>query len=181
MSEITIENRNLFFEYLEEQGLSPDKNKSILEVAPSILTSQSFCLVEKYGELYKQFLVSRRFEQESFKGIPVKGMLGQLILEKGDLAVPVPTRDKLRSYYNVLKHAPFDTLLIQGQMDDAYSLVKARQQLLFGDVCEKPDYVTRKAYYDLVKVIQMYNEYGEYEMHHDRKDNHEYYLIMRKE
>lgn len=180
MSEITIEKRNLFFKYLEEEGLSPEKNRSILEVAPSILTSQSFCLVEKYGKLYKQFLVSRRFEQESFKGVPVKGMLGQVILEKGNLVVPVPTRDKLRGYYNILKCAPFDTLLIQGQMDDAYALVKTRQQLLFGDVCEKHDYVTKKAYYDLVKAIQRYNEYGEYEMHHDGKDNHEYYLIMRK-
>lgn len=180
MYKTTIEKRNLFFKYLEEVGLDPAQNQNILEIAPSIVASQSILLVERYGDLYKQFLVSKGFEQEPFKEVSVNGILGQVVLEKGDLAVPVSFRDKLLSFLKILKSSPFDTLLVQGQIDEAYSLIRARQQLLFGDVCEKHDYETRKVYYDLIKAIQRYNTYGDYKLCHERKDNNEYYLIKRK-
>lgn len=180
MYKITLEKRDLFFKYLEEVGLDPAQNQSILEVAPSMVTSQSMLLAKRYGRLYKQFLVSRGLEQEPFKGVPINGILGKVVLKKGDLAVPIPFRDRLQAYYKIFKYGPFDTVLIQGQVDDAYSLIRVRQQLLFGDVCDKHDYETRKVYLDLIKAIQKYNNYGEYELCHDREGNYEYYLVKRK-
>ena len=57
---LTVRKRDEFFKFLEETGLSLRHNKAILEVAPNIITSQSILLVEKYGELYNQFLVTKR-------------------------------------------------------------------------------------------------------------------------
>lgn len=185
MFQITAEKRDLFFKYLEKEGLVPNHNYRILEVAPNVFLSQSLLIAEKYGELYKQFLVSSRFKKDYGLFCPtgeVKGVKGTVECENADLIVR-PDKKNIRTFCSVFSAEPFDTLLIQGQPEEAYNLFRTRQYLLFGDVCEKGDRETRDFYSDLFNTIRRYNIYGEdYELYHDspRNGNKECYLIRHK-
>ena len=142
-----LQNRDLFFKYLEKNGLNPVTNSSILEVAPNVLQSESALLVQKYGELYKQFLLSHRFEQDNELG--VKGMVGGALLASGKTLI-IP--DKL--FVRKPKATSFDTLLIRGQLDEAYSLALSDiPHFYFGDVIESNDYRTLNAYLELYRII----------------------------
>lgn len=185
MYQITPSKRDLFFKYLESEGLVPGKNYSILEVAPNILLSQSLLISKKYADLYKQFLVSRRFKKDYdliYSTGEVKGIKGIVECEDANLKV-VPDKKGFRSFYTIFQAEPFDTLLIQGQPEEAFNLINAKKYLLFGDVCEIDDRETRDFYKDLLNAIQRYNIYGdEYELiHHIRSiEGSEYYLIRNK-
>lgn len=185
MFQITTSKRDAFFEYLEKEGLVLGQNNSILEVAPNVLLSQSLLICEKYGELYKQFLVSRRFKKDYDILNPtgeINGIRGTVECENADLRV-IPDKKGIRSFYTIFQSEPYDTLLIQGQPEEAYNLLRARHYLLFGDVCEIGDREVRDFYNDLLKTIKMYNLYGDdYELKHDVKSvgSKEYYLIRNK-
>lgn len=183
MFQITTVKRDAFFQYLEKEGLVLGKNYNILEVAPSILLSQSLLIQKKYAELYRQFLVSRRFKQDydlvNSTG-EIKGIRGMVECEDADVRV-IPNKRGFRSFYSIFQAEPFDTLLIQGQPEETYNLVRARQYLLFGDTCEIGDREVRDYYRDLLKVVKEYNPYGEdYELVHDTRRSCEYYLIRNK-
>ncbi len=158
-----VQNRDLFFKFLEENGLSPETNKSILEIAPSVIQSQSALLVEKYGKLYNQFLLSRRFEYGNKYG--VKGAVGGALLHRGKTLIMCDNLNKI-SLCNERVEQPieedFDTLLIQGQIDDAYSLSYSKLSLLFGDVLDTHDINKLNAYKELFRLIN--NKFGNYEL-----------------
>lgn len=182
MFQITTAKRDAFFEYLLEEGLVLRKTNKILEVAPTILLSQSL-LISSYPESFRQFLVSRLFKQDYSLVHPtgeVKGVRGIVECEDSSLRI-IPDKRGVRSFCSIFMAEPFDTLLIQGQIEEAYNLVRARQYLLFGDVCEKGDRETRDCYNDLIKVVREYNPYGEdYELSHDTDRSSEYYLIRNR-
>ena len=208
---LTVRKRDEFFKFLEENGLSLSHNKAILEVAPNIITSQSILLVEKYGELYNQFLVTKRNggkidgnrRNYSDKVVEssinsVDGLVGEVCVKDGktyivgysEPFVPYSTANKYFVYKGVyvpkdylsFAKVAFNTLLVQGQPEEAYNLCMSNLDLLFGDVCEIGNREIRRFYEDLLRTIQKYNPNGsDYDLITDRSKNrsNDAYLIKR--
>lgn len=208
---LTVRKRDEFFKFLESSGLDPVYNTAILEVAPNIITSQSILLMEKYGELYDQFLVTRRLggkingmkryyhEKAASSTInSVDGMFGEVFVKDGNTCVfeyknpcfinSSATLHRIykgryipREYKDIAELA-FNTLLIQGQPEEAYNLVTSELDLLFGDVCEIGNREVKRFYEDLLSTIRKYNPNGgSYSLVRDESKNrsNDAYLIKR--
>ncbi len=213
---LTIKKRDEFFEFLTSAGLDPIHNSAILEVAPNVISSQSIPLLEKYGELYEQFLVTKRYggsingsKRDYYKKVAssfinsVDGIFGEVMIINGqtciygydnpyNLNLTGKGAGKVQYVYKgtyiprdcniAYRDVAYNTLLIQGQPEEAYNLCMSELDLLFGDTCEIGNREVRRFYEDLLRTIQKYNPNGEdYDLIRDESRNRssDAYLIKR--
>lgn len=179
----------LFFNYLESNGLNSLYKPYILEYAPNILESQSKLIVEKYVEQIKQYLVSRCFDEHN--PYRVKGTRGVLYLKNHDIKINTAESIfeehlyKTKKLFELKKEEPktsdFNVLLIQGMPNVVLNLYGTKMNKIFGDVIDEDDNNYKRLYEAIYKLV-CESSYHEYELCHDKISElkKELYLIKRR-
>lgn len=183
------EDKVLFFNYLENNGLNSLNKPYILEYAYSILESQSKLIVEKYSEEIKQYLVSRCFKENN--PYKVKGINGSLYLKNYDIKIETSKSIfeeplyRTKKLLNLKKQEPkisnCNTLLIQGMPSLVLKLYGTKLNKIFGDVIDENDNNYKRLYEAIYRLITETSSH-EYELCHDKISElkKEIYLIKRK-
>lgn len=178
MTNICIEDKNLFFHYLKVQVFNECRHAYILELAHSVIESQSRLLVQEYSnrDTFKQFLVSMCFDYDN--PYNVNGVKGSIFVNNNDIGIDVIDNNSLVTIPNM---SEIDTLLVQGMQSDVMSLVYSKYNKLFGDVIEESDLDKKKFYESIYKLI-CNSSTNDYQLCHDRVSElgKELYLIKRR-
>lgn len=189
---LELEQRKKFLEFLEINGLNPKQDKRILELAPDINLSISKLLAEKYGKLYKTFLISQKFKYDNIYNI--KGVRGDATCFLDGLSYDIPKtslndknipRRLFTGEYKLPKEESFDTLLIYGlrkKMNEFdHSKIKRR---FLGEIYKgSPLHLNiNDIYYSSIMSYLKYAHFGEYKFieEYDSKKDETYLLIKKK-
>lgn len=187
-----LERRIKFLEFLEINGLNYKTDKRIFEISPDINQSISKLLIEKYGKLYKPFLVSKKFKYDNKSKI--QGLRGEVNYYSSDFTFDIPKtnlneknipRKIFTKKYKLPKEIDFDTLIIYGlrnKMHEFENCIIKRKFL--GEIYKgTPKKLNiNDYYYSMIMTYLNFKYYKEYQFieEYDSKNNETYLLIKKK-